>query len=185
MADAWSFRRSVFRAYEDELRRIGLLAEVRARASPRLAALLDDPGSRPGWIEPGPFDEIAAAIQARRGPQGLRELGRNVMQRNFAVLQPIIHFSLEFVGGSPASLYARAQSLLDVLCRGVTMSWLPAGDRGGTIRVRCAAQVVPAHWVTWEGVFGYGLEVAGATGEVAPARRLPDGRGCDIDIRWR
>jgi hypothetical protein len=180
----WHFKRSVFSAYLDELRRTGHLDEVRRGATARLQHLLDHPADRPDWIEPPPFDEMAAAIHRLRGDAGLRELGFHLMKGFNSVLGPIIHVSLSFLGGSPASLYSRAQQLLDVVASGLEMTWSPAGPSGGTMKVRCDDPVLPLHWTTWEGVFAYGLELGGASGIIDPARPALDGRSCEIDIRW-
>jgi len=108
-----------------------------------------------------------------------------VMKRDFTlVLEPIIQLSLSLLGASPASLYSRAHLMLAVISHGVTMTWTPAGQSGGTMQVACGDAVPAVSWAAWEGCFLYVLELAGATGTVGEARSAADGRSCAVDVAW-
>lgn len=180
-----SFKRSVFSSYVNELRRTGLFDEVRAAASPQLAALLDNPRSAPPWIDPPPIEELTAAVHARRGREGVRDLGYQVMKNGFtAIFEPIIHLSLTLLGTSPASLLSRAPLMLSITSRGVEMNWLPTGPSGGTMEVRCAERVPAINWIPWEGTLAYALELAGFPGTVGESRPAADGHSCEIDVSW-
>lgn len=180
-----SYKRSVFSSYVSELRRTGLFDDVRAGASMELAALLDRPGEAPAWIGPGPFEEVTASIHSRRGREGLRKLGYQVMKNGFAaIFEPIVHLSLTLFAASPAALFSRAPLMLSVTSRGVQMKWTPTSPTGGTMEVRCAEPVPDLNWIPWEGIYLHMLEMTRASGTVGMARPASDGRSCQIDISW-
>ena len=179
-----SYRGSLFRSYCDELRRTGSFEDVRRTASPALAGLLDDPRRAPSWIEAGPIDEVTAAIHARRGAEGVRELGYHAMKSGFTkVLEPIIHLAFS-IAGSPASLLSRAHLMLAVVARGASMEWKSAGPKAGTLTVRYEGQVPPINFIAWEGCALYVLELARAKGTVGGARVSADGKTAEIDVGW-
>lgn len=176
---------SVFRSYVKELERIGALAEVRAGASPTLAALLDEPRAVSGWMDPAPFEEITALLLKLRGREAVRTLGYQVMKTGFtAVFEPVFHVALALAGGA-GSLFSRAEMLASIVSDGVEMRWAPSGPNGGTMRLRCAEPLPPASWIPWEGCYVYGLEVAKTEGKVSEARPSADGRTCEIDVSWK
>ena len=180
-----SFKRSLFTSYLDVLQRTGLLVRVRAGAGAELAALLDRPRGAGPWMPGATFDELNAALEALAGREAVRQLGLNVMKRDFTlVLEPIIHLSLSLLGASPASLFSRAHLMLAVISHGVEMKWTPAGRSGGTMQVVCGDAVPSISWAAWEGCFLYILELAAATGTVCEARSAADGRGCAVDVAW-
>lgn len=184
-ADGRKYKRAIFIGYVAELKQMGIFEAVRAAASPELAALLDDPRRAPSWLEPGPLDEVIAAVGRLRGRNACRELGFNVMKHGFtSVLEPIIHLSLSVIGGGPGSLYSRAQMMVSVTTRGIEMKWKPTAPTSGTVRISSVDVMQDFAWAAWEGTLVYGLELAGVDGTVAPARCEPGGKSCDVDIAW-
>jgi hypothetical protein len=180
-----SLSRSVLRSLVDELRETGLFEAVRAGVSDELGALLDRPRDAPAWLPAAPFDELDAAVYRLRGRDGLREFLHHSVRTGIAhVLEPVIQFSLGFLGGTPASLFSRSSSLLAVNSRGVEMTWVPSSPTSGTMRIRCGEPVPPITWIAWEGIFEYVIEIAGHTGTVGEARPSADGCGCEIDVKW-
>jgi hypothetical protein len=108
------------------------------------------------------------------------------MQRGLAkILEPVIHFSLTFLGGTPASVFSFANALLSVNARHVEMKWTPASPTGGVMSVFCGEHIPPISWIAWEGIFMYVLTLAGSTGTVGEARPSADGRTCEIDVAWK
>lgn len=180
-----SFSRSVFDAHVVDLRRTGLFDGVRAIASDGMKALLDNPRSAAPWVGGPVFDELNELVFRLGGRAALRDLVCNAVHSGLVkVLEPLIQLSLKFLGGTPASLFSRADLLVAVNSRNVRMRWTPTSPVSGVMQVLCGEQVPPVTWIAWEGVFKSMLELAGATGTIGEARAAPDGRGCEIDLSW-
>jgi hypothetical protein len=180
-----AFSRSVLRAHVHELDSSRLFETVRAGASDALAALLDDPRHAPDWLDGATFDELNACVYRLVGRDGLRKLLAGTMQWGLArAIEPIIHFVFKFIGKTPATLFSRTDSLLAISVRGVRMRWAASSASSGTIHVACKEPVPPVSWVAWEGIFGYIITLAGATGTVDDARPGDDGKSCEIDVHW-
>jgi hypothetical protein len=180
-----SFKRSLFTSYVTELRRTGLFEQVRTGAPPAVGALLDDPRGAPLWLEPEAFDFVNAQVYALRRREGLRDLGYQVMKHGFTrIVEPIVQVSLNVFGGTPDSVFARANLMLSIVSQGVHMTWVPTGPLRGTMQIRCEMKVPDITWVPWEGTLAYGLELAGARGVVKPARIAADGQSCEVDVSW-
>ena len=165
---------------------MGIFDEMRSGCSPALAPLLDDPRNAPPWVESGPLHELLFAVGKLRGREGVRQLGYGTTKHGgfTSVLEPIIHLSLRILGGDPNSLFSRSQLMASVISRGVEMKWVSTGPVSGTMKMRCDAPMSDFSWAVWEGSILYGVELAGATGTVEPARRGDDGKSCEIDVRW-
>jgi hypothetical protein len=181
-----SYRGSILRGYVAEVRRMGIFDELRARSSPALELLLNDPHGFPHWVESGPLHELISTVGELRGREGVRQLGYGTTKHGgfTSVLEPIIHLSLRMLGGGPSSLLSRSQLMASVISRGVEMKWVPTSPTSGTMKMRCEAPMNDLSWAVWEGSILYGVELAGAMGTVEPARRGDDGKSCEIDVRW-
>ena len=101
------------------------------------------------------------------------------------VLAPIISLALAFSQHGPAPLFARLHSMAHILVKGMSLEWLPLSDRAGTVRFRVGERVPEISWLPWEGILTYAYEAAKVVGTVDPARLLPDGLGCEIDVKWK
>ncbi len=180
-----SFTRSVLRSHVEALKESGRLDAVRSRASPSLAALLDRPNEAPAWIEGRTFDELNGIVHGLYGREGLRGLLWQVMASGIAkVIEPIVQFSLSFLGGTPAALFSRANSLVSVNARNIEIGWKQSSPSSGTVNVQFGDAAAPATWIAWEGIAAYILHAAGAKGTVGEARSTDGGRTCAIDVSW-
>jgi hypothetical protein len=181
------YTRSVLRSYIAELRRLGILDEARARASPEVLPLLDKAGRAPSWIGPEAIDEALAVVGTPpRGRDAVREFSYQTMKEGGfpSMLEPLIHLSLSMLGASPASLFTRAQTMVSVVMRGIEMKWIPGGEASGAIRMRCEEPVPELTWAAWEGVFLWAFDLSGTHGTVAAARPSSDRRTCEVDVSW-
>jgi hypothetical protein len=181
-----AYSRSLLRTYLGVLRELALFDPIRARASPALGALMDQPVRAPAWLDPPPFDELIAAVGRQAGREGCRDFGYRVMKAGgyVSVLEPILHFSLKVLGGNAGTLLAKAHLMSAVVTRGIEMKWVPSGFRAGAMRMRCDDAMQDFAWAGWEGSFLFGCELAGAQAQITPARCAPDGRSCEIDVQW-
>ena len=180
------YGRSLLRGYVAELHRLGIIEEMRARASGELLPLLDDPRRAPAWVKVALLDELIAALAALRGRDAVREMGYRAMKEGglATVLEPIIHLTVSVLGGGPGSLFARAQLMASVISRGVELTWTPGGNAGGVMKIRCDERIPELSWAPWEGAFLYSYDLTGSSGEVAQARPAADGGSCEIDLSW-
>jgi hypothetical protein len=181
------YARSVLRSYIAELRRLGILDEARARASPEILPLLDKAGRAPPWIGPEAIDEVLAVVGGPpRGRAAAREFSHQTMKGGGfpSVMEPLIHLSLSMLGVSPASLFGRAQTMASVVMHGIEMKWTSGGEASGTMRMRCEEPVPELTWAAWEGVLLWAFDLCGTRGTVAPARPSPDRRTCEVDVSW-
>jgi len=174
------------RGYVSELHRLGIFDAARARASPEILPLLDDPGRAPSWIGPEVIDEVLLSVGALRGRETVREMGYHLVKHRGlgAVLQPFIHLSLSMTGGGPGSLFSRLPAMVSVSSRGLEVRWVPATETSGTIHIRCDGPVQDLVWAAWEGMFTYAIELGGSQGTVARARVAPDEKSCQVDVSW-
>jgi hypothetical protein len=181
------YTRSVLRSYIAELRRLGIFAEARARVSPEVLPLLDDPGRAPKWIGPEAIDEVLAVVGTPpRGREAAREFSYQTMKEGGfpSVLEPLIHLSLSMLGVSPASLFTRAQTMASVVVRGIELKWTSGTEASGTMHMRCDEPLPELTWAAWEGVLLWAFELAATQGIVAAARPSPDRRTCELDVSW-
>jgi hypothetical protein len=180
------FSRRILRGYTKELARLGLLDDVVRGASPELSSLLGNPGLAPAWVRGGLLDELLRAVESRRGREAARALGLEMMKSGglTEVLTPIIRFSLEFVGKTPAALFANVQGLASVISRGTKLTWIAREGSAGTIRLRSEEPVPEVSWAPWEGAFSYAFHLTGTSGTVERARPGADGCSCEIGVAW-
>jgi hypothetical protein len=180
------YTRSVLRSYIAELRRLGILDEARARASPEVLPLLDKAGRAPSWIGPEAIDEVLALVGTLRGRDAVREFSYQTMKGGgfLSMLEPLIHLSLSMLGASPASLFSRAGTMVSVVMHGIEMKWTPGTEASGTMRMRCEEPVPELTWAAWEGVLLWAFDLSGTPGTVAAARPSPDGGSCEVDVSW-
>ena len=87
-------------------------------------------------------------------------------------------------GSTPASIFARLESLVSVALRGVVFGWKPSGPGGGaqTITYPCPipADVMDA---AWRGVFRLASEMAGKIIRV-DRFEAPTDRSCRFEVSW-
>jgi hypothetical protein len=179
------YSRSILKGYLSELRRLGLVEEVRKRGSAELLPLLDSSLSAPRWLSATPFDEIMTLVATLRGRDAVRGLGHSVMSDQMvAVLEPVMSLALLKFGRAPGSLFSRAHQMASVVSQGVEVIWAPSGHNGGTLRVRMEDRQPALSWVAWEGVFARAIELVGYAGSVGTAIPAADGRSAAIDVSW-
>jgi hypothetical protein len=177
---------SVFRAYADYLRSLGLLEEVKKRLSPEALALIERPPFALRWIESRLSDEMAIALYDLRGRAAVQAMGRAHATGPLSTLvRPLIGTTVKIFGGTPAAVYANCDSVCSILVKNVEFKWAAAGPRGGTLTIRHGVPLHDAAYANWEGVLQTGFGYAGhPEGTVARARLLDDGRAAEIDISW-
>ena len=91
---------------------------------------------------------------------------------------------LDFVGATPAALYARLATAALVVVRGTAFRYEPAGDNAGTVHMSSDSPQPEANWVLWEGVLRFAFDLTRKQGEVSAARLTDDGRSCQIEVKW-
>lgn len=181
------FSRRILRGYTKELARLGLLDDFVRCVSPELSSLLGNPNPAPAWVRGSLLDELLQAVESRRGREAARALGLEMMRSGglAEVLTPIIRFSLDFVGNTPAALFANVQGLASVISRGTELTWVAGAGSAGTIRIRSEEPVPDVSWAPWEGAFSYAFYLTGTSGTVERARPSADGCSCEIDVAWK
>ncbi|HET7786476.1 MAG TPA: hypothetical protein VFL36_10915, partial [Myxococcales bacterium] len=68
--------------------------------------------------------------------------------------------------------------------RGSTVTYEPAGEREGVLRLRTVDRAPRAWFVQWRGTLRFGFEVAGVTGSIASCDIDPDARGAVYRVAW-
>ncbi len=180
------FSRTILRSYARQLDSRARLDDIISAASPELSSFLRDLDAAPAWISAAVFGELLQEVERRHGRSAVRELGIDLMKSSglAQVLTPIIRFSLEFEGNTPAALFANIEGMASVVSRGLTFRWIPGHGPTGTISLRCEEPIAEVCWAPWEGAFSYAFDLTGTSGTVARARPDDDGCGCEIAVAW-
>lgn len=168
------------KAFEAEGRRDQILAIISAEAR---AAYKEPHVAR--W-HPGQYAiEGWCALLELGGKPLLEGFNYRMTKRSFGpIVGPLVKMGMTLSGSTPASMFARMESLTSVAIRGVRFEWKPSGPGGGaqSIEYPCPipADVLDA---AWRGVFRLGSEMTGKTIRVDRFEAESD-RRCRFEVSW-
>lgn len=158
---------SLFRSILDFTAARGLTAEVRARVSPAVQALVDKPPRPLSFMPSAPIDEVEHALLQLTSPEVLVECGLSCSRSmGWTLVQPVLRAVFVLFGQSAAPVFARLDSFFSVLTKGIRFDW-SAGEGGGTLLARFDGPGTPeAAFHVLRGSLLFIFEVSGTVGEV-------------------
>ena len=116
------------RAYVPWLRNEGLIEPLRARCSPKAAALLARPPLPTAWLDEATINEIYDGVEALRGLEGARAMGLYASRSALGMLlRPMLGMYLKLSGSTPASVFGHLPAMAALFIRGIAFSWTPRG----------------------------------------------------------
>jgi hypothetical protein len=170
---------SLVRAVILTLEAHGLREQVLARVSPSAAALLREPPLATRWIEGRLHDEILEALLQILGPDGLRALNKEAVERG---LHPLLRGTamrlLRVFGTSPAALFSRFDRVAGTTARGVVFRYTPASETSGWFEVEypTGRDIPLGAFIATGGALSMAFELCGTTGTFGEPEWVPNGR---------
>ncbi len=162
----------------------GLREAVYALISPEARAGFREPHSA-RW-HPGRYGiELWNALLELGGKPRVEEFNYQMTKKSFGpIVGPLAKLGMTLSGSTPASIFARLESLVSVALRGVIFEWKLSSPNGGvqTITYPCP---IPSDALdaAWRGVFRVGSEIAGRTIRV-DRFEAPTDRSCRFELSW-
>jgi len=154
------------RAYVPWLRNEGLLEPLRARCSPKTAALLARPPLPTAWLDEATINEIYDGVEALRGLDGARAMGLYASRSALGMLlRPMLGMYLKLSGSTPASVFSHLPAMAALFIRGIAFSWTPRGPTQGELVIAYANRAPPALFQVWMGILEFAFEMCKTTGK--------------------
>jgi hypothetical protein len=168
MASAPLTRGAQFNAYARTLLARHELDRVLPSLPPATRALLDSPPDGSDWIPLEHNVALFAAVEATLGPGRVRALARETSRGPlFAPVRTFVEMALATFGGTPATLFARAETLLRFNIRGQEIRYTPWTERSGELAIRvCGLRPPPSFFEAWAGITESVFDLCGIKGTV-------------------
>jgi hypothetical protein len=181
---------SLVRAVVLTLEAHGLREQVLALVSPEAGALIREPPLATRWIEARLHDEILEALLQLLGPDGLRALNREAVERG---VHPLLRGTamrlLRVFGTSPAALLSRFDRVSGTTARGVVYSYTPTGPMSGWFEIEYPTmrEVPLGAFIATGGALSLVFDLCGAIGTFGEPEWVPNGRrNCArFAVAWR
>jgi hypothetical protein len=179
-----------FRAILDFLRSRGHLEEVLSMVSEPTRRYIDRPPWAGRWIPSQPVDEIEEALQRIGGDELNVALGLFAAQQMVAKrIEPIVSAIFALMGRRPAALFRSLNLCFSLATRGISFVYVPEDERSGKVVAHFRGPGTPeAAWHALRGALLYGLDLAGALGEIGepePIATAPAGTTVRYAISWQ
>lgn len=181
---------SIIRALVAVLGDRHLLSVVGERLSPAARALLLDPPLQTMWIDAGLGIEIYQAILETAGPEQLRAISRESINRGLLpLLRATIERVLAIFGASPAILLARLDRAAAGTSRGMVYRYTPIDESSGDfdMEIPGLTDVPLGPFVSTAGALELIFEMCGARGAFSEPEMVPNGKNNRMRYRvaWR
>ena len=170
----------MLRGFAAALKREGLYDKVRAKLTPSVAALLDNPPPASVWVESKDIEPLHIAIQEVAGLAGVRKISRAAVTLGLLPFAKIvIDGFLRLFGATPHTLLSRISDMSRTSTRGIEYEYVQTSERTARMLVRYPAQTnVPISvFSVAAGGFEAMIDATGATGTVSEPEVINDGRG--------
>jgi hypothetical protein len=158
---------SLVRAVVLALEAHGLRDQVLARVSPAAAALIHDAPLATRWVEGRLHDEILEALLQIVGPEQLRAINKEAVERGVSpLLRGTAMRMLRAFGTTPASLFSRFDRVSGTTARGVVYRYTATGPTSGWFEVEYpnARNVPLGAFVATGGALSITFDLCGVTG---------------------
>jgi hypothetical protein len=170
---------SLVRAVVLTLEAHGLREQVLARVSPNAAALIREVPVATRWVEGRLHDEILEALLQIVGPDGLRELNKEAVERG---LNPLLLSTamrlIRVFGTSPASLFSRFDRVSGTTARGVVYRYVPTSETSGWFEIEYpSVRNLPlGPFIATGGALSMAFQLCGVTGTFGEPEWILNGK---------
>lgn len=165
-----------------------LTADVRARVTPDVQALLDMPPIAGAWVDGAAMDAISEAVLQLGGVPRLRRVQAvAVNQGAMLVLKPVVESVMRVFGVSPATLMTHLNRLQGSAVRGITHVYRERGVSEGTLETTVEAPVPDSFFEGTAGSMEALCALCGAKAVIPAPRvlRVGDRTVGTMDVSWR
>ncbi len=179
-------RGSIVRGTLAELKDRQLFDAVRARASPDVQKLMDDPPGSLDWIPSSLWESIVIHVGQIAGRETVREISYSLSRISGSVLiGPVIRATVRVFGASPLSVLQRVNTIIFLQHRGLEVAYEPETERSGFVVLHYPEPASEFLFAGWEGAYMLGKDVTGQPHfEVERFEIFDGGKAGRVHIRW-
>ena len=166
------------------LRASDLLEPVRARVTPEIRAVLDDPHR--DRVHPGHVldDTLSAVLELRDARTVEQVMYRATEQSLSGIAGPLAHIYMTAVGGGPRALLQRFETLVSAGGQGFRVAWKETAQKSGSLTITTDTAPPPVADHSWKGTVEFLLTFASVTGTVTILPRENSGHDVRLDVAW-
>jgi hypothetical protein len=169
-----------------ELKERNLFEAVRARVSPEVQAMMDNPPKFLDWVPSPLFEAMGAQVGQLAGRDTVREFAFAVVRSSGAIMvRTAIKAVFQVFGNSPRAALKRLGALTYIQHRGVDVIYEPETERSGFVTLRFLEPVDDFVYAGWEGSLMFGKEMTDEPNFVVEKFEISDGgKAGRVRIRW-
>lgn len=175
----------VVREYIDLFERRGVMAKIRPKMSPALAAFVAHPPLPIVWVDGALFYELLGEAGEATSYDAIRQFAvEHTSEQIGPKVLPMLRALLRLWGATPATIFKNLGSVTSVQSKGTRFSYTPETETSGVIELDPGMVVNPFVYAGWEGILMFAYEVAGVKGELGKTQLIDGGRRGRITARW-